>query len=292
MMRQRITNPNVKFFPSNPYRNCIVNLDKNRFSQILLNYLTNAIKYTERGYIKTGYEYIDKGIKIYVEDTGIGIADNKKNRVFGRFEKLDNFAQGTGLGLSICKAIIQMAGGKIGFDSVEGKGSLFWAWYPTEAKIIDLADSGITAHDSAGSETAIHAAKTSLQDNDNQNTNKDISVLIAEDNDSNFLLLKSILKHKCKTLRARDGIEAVKLAQSEKLDIILMDIKMPVMNGLDATKNIRIFDAETPIIAVTANAFESDRAEAIKYGCNDFVAKPVNKKEIFGVISKALGYEF
>lgn len=285
-MKPRVTNRNVKFITINPYRNCIVNMDKNRFSQILLNYLTNAIKYTERGYIKAWYEYVDNGIKIYVEDTGIGIADSKKSKVFGRFEKLDNFAQGTGLGLSICKAIMQMAGGNVGFDSVEGKGSLFWAWYPTEAKIIDIADSGSHYRDLTdnGSESGSDIDVPGI-------INKDITVLIAEDNDSNFLLIKSILKNKCKTLRARDGIEAVKMAKSEKMDIILMDIKMPGMNGLDATKNIRIFDAKTPIIALTANAFDADRTEALKYGCNDFVAKPVNKKEIFRVISKALEYE-
>ena len=286
-MKPRITNRNVKFITANPYQNCIVNIDKNRFSQILLNYLTNAINYTERGYIKAGYEYVDNGIRIYVEDTGIGIADSKKNRVFGRFEKLDNFAQGTGLGLSICKAIMQMAGGKVGFDSVEGKGSLFWAWYPTGAKMVHLADSG--SHDNDLTDTA---SESGSDTNFQEKINKDITVLIAEDNDSNFLLIKSILKNRCRTLRARDGIEAVKMAKSEKMDIILMDIKMPGMNGLDATKNIRIFDAKTPIIALTANAFESDRTEAIKYGCNDFVAKPVNKQEIFRVISKALEYEF
>lgn len=286
-IKPRMSNPNVKFITINPYQNCIVDIDKNRFTQILLNFLTNAIKYTERGYIKTGYEYIDDGIKIYVEDSGIGIADSKKSRVFGRFEKLDNFAQGTGLGLSICKAIIKMAGGKIGFDSVEGKGSSFWAWYPTKAKVVDRADAeGIPGQNTGSGYTAAPSA------GQHDKKNKDITVLVAEDNDSNFLLMKSILKNKCIILRASDGIEAVKMAKSEKPDIILMDIKMPGMNGLDATKNIRIFDAKIPIIAVTANAFESDHAEAIKYGCNDFIAKPISKKELGRVISKVLGYEF
>ncbi len=129
-MRQRLTNPNIKFITENPYKSCVINTDKTRMTQVWQNFLTNAIKYTKSGYIKMGYEHVDEGIKIYVEDSGIGISDQKKTRLFQRFEKLDSFAQGTGLGLSICKAITELGGGKVGCISTEGKGSTFWSWKP------------------------------------------------------------------------------------------------------------------------------------------------------------------
>lgn len=134
-LRQRITNPDVEFICENPYKSFVSCLDSNRIAQILTNFATNAMKYTPKGRIKIGYTYIDGGIKIYVEDTGIGIPADKHCRIFHRFEKLDDFAQGTGLGLSICKAIIDASKGKIGFTSKEGEGSTFWAWVPCKAEI-------------------------------------------------------------------------------------------------------------------------------------------------------------
>ncbi len=130
--KQRNNNPNVEFKLHNPYRKCIVNLDRGRVSQVISNFTTNAIKYTPQGCIEIGYEYVDNGLKFFVKDTGIGIPKEKHNRIFKRFEKLDSFAQGTGLGLSITKAIVDASRGKIGFDSEKGKGSLFWAWIPCD----------------------------------------------------------------------------------------------------------------------------------------------------------------
>ena len=135
-LKQRVTNPEVEFIVDNPFKKCIVKFDKNRMAQIFTNFTTNAIKYTSKGHIKVGYEYVDDGIRIYVEDTGIGIPKEKHDRVFRRFEKLDDFAQGTGLGLSICKAIMDTIDAKIGFDSEPGKGSTFWAWSKGEGEII------------------------------------------------------------------------------------------------------------------------------------------------------------
>jgi signal transduction histidine kinase len=130
VMQQRVTNPQVRLVAMNPYETCIVRLDKNRLAQILMNFVTNAIKYTVKGIIEMGYEKIDGNIRLYVRDTGIGIPEDKKDKVFHRFEKLDEFAQGTGLGLSICKAIVEACGGEIGFESEYEKGSFFWAVLP------------------------------------------------------------------------------------------------------------------------------------------------------------------
>lgn len=136
----RMGESEVKFLCDNPYDEFIVYSDYNRLIQIQTNFITNALKYTKKGYVKMSYRYEDEGLKLIVEDTGIGIAEEKKNRIFQRFEKLDKFAQGTGLGLSICKAIVDAANGKIGFDSVEGEGSTFWAWIP--CKICRIVQKG------------------------------------------------------------------------------------------------------------------------------------------------------
>lgn len=125
----------IKFIARNPYSTCIIKSDRNRLMQILSNFITNAIKYTPKGYIEMGYEYVAPDLKLYVEDSGIGIPDSKKHKVFYRFEKLDEFAQGTGLGLSICKAIVEAFGGTIGFDAQESEGSKFWALIPCKAEI-------------------------------------------------------------------------------------------------------------------------------------------------------------
>jgi signal transduction histidine kinase len=134
-LRQRERRPGVELLCENPFKKCIVCTDRNRLAQLITNFTTNAIKYTPSGHIRMGYGCIDNGIHVYVEDTGIGIPKEKQNRIFHRFEKLDDFAQGTGLGLSICKAITDTLGGRIGFDSTAGKGSVFWAWIPSKKDI-------------------------------------------------------------------------------------------------------------------------------------------------------------
>lgn len=141
-MHRRVVNPQVRLVPVNPYETCTVRLDKNRLAQILTNFVTNAIKYTSKGTIEMGYEKIDGDIRLYVRDTGIGIPEDKKDKVFHRFEKLDEFAQGTGLGLSICKAIVEACRGEIGFESEFDKGSLFWAVLPC---LFDSVDSEPTS---------------------------------------------------------------------------------------------------------------------------------------------------
>lgn len=133
--KHRHNDSKVDFIYDNPYKECIVDLDKNRITQIISNFVTNAFKFTPEGYIKIGYEYIDGGVKLYCEDSGIGIPVEKMEKVFARFHKLDSFAQGTGLGMAICKAIVDVYHGKIGVESVEGKGSKFYAWIPCHAQI-------------------------------------------------------------------------------------------------------------------------------------------------------------
>ena len=131
-IQPKITNPDIEFYLNKADTNCWVTLDKNRLMQVWMNFLTNAIKHTKSGHIKMGYSIEKNGIRIYVEDTGIGIPKESHDKVFARFEKINDFVQGTGLGLAISKAIVENAGGKIDFDSTPGVGSTFWAWVPCE----------------------------------------------------------------------------------------------------------------------------------------------------------------
>lgn len=124
----------VKLIENNPYKECIIFSDRQRIAQILMNFITNAIKYTPHGTITASYVYENGGVKMEVSDTGVGIPNDKQHLIFQRFEKLDNFAKGTGLGLSICKAIVDACGGKIGFFSKENQGSTFWAWIPCKRR--------------------------------------------------------------------------------------------------------------------------------------------------------------
>ena len=223
-----------------------------------------------------GYEYVDEGVRIFVEDTGCGIPKEKQCKLFQRFAKLDDFTQGTGLGLAICKAIVDVQGGKVGVDSDEGKGSTFWAWFPCEAEIEEADTEEETKAKPADEISGLLMNKPDVPQADGVRRK---SILVAEDIDSNFMLVKAILKN-VELTRAITGKEAVELAAAHHYDAILMDMKMPVMNGIEATRKIRAFDKTTPIIAVTANAFDSDRVEAMKAGCDAFVTKPVKKKEL------------
>ncbi len=135
IIENKLAGSDIELIIDNPYKECIVNLDVNRLKQVWINFLNNAVKCTHNGHIKLGYNIQEEGIKIYVEDTGIGIPENKRQQIFNRFEKLNSFAPGTGLGLSICKAIIENANGTIGVDSEHGEGSTFWAYIPCDVDI-------------------------------------------------------------------------------------------------------------------------------------------------------------
>ena len=271
MIQPKVTNPDVKFCMDESGPECLIFLDRNRLKQVWMNYLTNAVKCTQSGYIKMGYSIEGKGIRFYVEDSGVGIPVELQDRVFGRFQKLNEFAQGTGLGLAISRAIIEGAGGKVGFISQPGKGSTFWAWVPCEIEMPEKVSS-------------VDSQPLDQPSVLNEISKEDLKILIAEDNDSNYLLVRHILKDYNLT-RALDGADAVWKARNESFDLILMDMKMPVMGGLEATRRIREFNAKVPIIALTANAFDSDKGSAIEARCNAFLAKPLSKKQILEIFS-------
>ena len=273
MMRSKIPNADVELVQDNPCPECWIFLDSNRLKQVWMNFLTNAVKYTRSGYIRMGYSVEKDGIRFYVEDTGTGIPKELQDRVFGRFQKLNEFVQGTGLGLAISRAIVEAAGGEIGFTSEQGIGSTFWAWVPCE--IFQHGDVGCP-------ETTLPNRRPVFS----EDSDRKLRILVAEDNDSNFLLVRSILKD-YDLLRVTNGVEAVEEIRNGKFDFVLMDLKMPVMDGLVATRKIREFNSDIPIVALTANAFDADRASAMDAGCNAFLPKPVKRKQLFELLSGA-----
>lgn len=278
-MQWRVKNPQVRLVFINPYTTCMVKLDKKRFTQIFTNYVTNAIKYTPEGTIEMGYEEVEEGIRIYVRDTGIGIPEDKKDKVFYRFEKLDEFAQGTGLGLSICKAIVEACGGSLGFESEYGKGSFFWAILPY---INEVDEEGAAASQQRnGRKLRKDAAMAAKEEEEEQKT-----ILVAEDIQSNFSLVSSLLKNRCKLLHAPDGQKAVEIVQTQPVDLVLMDMKMPIMDGRTATAEIRKFNTRIPIVALTAHAFETDRVTALEVGCDDYLVKPINGAKLMQALKE------
>ena len=241
-----------------------------RNRQILNNLINNAIKFTKKGKITVGYKAIDKGVEIFVKDTGKGIKGIPLDKIFDRFYKADEFSSGTGLGLSICKAIVQKFGGKIWAESDSDSGASFHYTIPS--------DSCYTENEEESFEIGI------LPDTgDDKKT-----ILVAEDLDSNYLLIEIILSKKYNVLRAKDGKEAVSIFKERRPNLIIMDIKMPIMDGLEATKEIRVLTAKIPIIALTANAFESDQIAAKTAGCDEVLTKPVKSTILYLVIEKYL----
>ena len=279
-MHHRVVNPQVRLVAINPYESCIVRLDKNRLAQILTNFVTNAIKYTSEGTIEMRYEKINGSVHLYVRDTGIGIPEDKKDKVFHRFEKLDEFAQGTGLGLSICKAIVEACRGEIGFESEFNKGSLFWAVLPCQFESVDSEPGA--SRQRLGRE--VNGEKDESHASGEMKSPK--RILVVEDIQSNFFLVSSILKNKCQLLHAPNGLKAVEIVRTQAVDLVLLDMKMPVMDGRAATSEIRKFNTEIPIIALTAHAFDADRVAALKAGCDDYLVKPINGAKLMQTLKE------
>lgn len=262
-----------------------IETDKNRVFQVISNLIGNAVKFTKEGSIKYGYELVDGQIVFHVTDTGTGIEPEKVGRVFERFAKLNKHAQGTGLGLSICKSIVERLGGQISVSSIVGVGTTFTFTLPYNTQeTLKEVDSEM--------KTVLYKEEVP-QSGNGSSTNEGtgtgtVCILIAEDTDSNYDLLNAILSKQYRLVRANDGMEAVLLYDEVKPDLILMDIKMPNLDGLEATKIIRELSATVPIIAQSAFAYEHDVKAAMEAGCNDFIAKPIAQSKLKEVIDKWL----
>ena len=247
----------LQFVPEVPV--CYVQTEHNRLSQVLINLLVNAAKFTEKGEIMFGYKIRGEELYFYVKDTGIGISLENQKKIFERFTKVNTFIQGTGLGLSICKNIVTKMKGRIGVESEgEGKGSTFWFTIPYKPK------------------EAQKENNLTLMPLLNERSKEKPIILIAEDNESNYMLFKSILQKDYELVHAWDGEEAVVLHQKFHPHVVIMDINMPKMDGYEATREIRKVSKTVPIIAVTAYSFASDKEKIMQNGFNGYMSKPVD----------------
>lgn len=260
--------PHVNLIYEKADNECTILSDGNRLIQVISNLLTNAQKFTHRGEIRFGFRQENDTIRFFVKDTGIGIPEANLDKIFNRFIKLNSFIQGTGLGLPICDMIVRNLGGKIWAESVENEGSLFQFTIPATL---------VSPTQQSSPNTMTSQVEKSSQGK---------KILVAEDVDSNYLLLKALIGKEYTLYRAQNGLEAVEMFKTTSPDLILMDIKMPEMNGLEATQTIRQYSKNIPIIALTAFAFESDKEAALQAGCNDFLTKPFSKIALISLLKK------
>ena len=252
----------------------VISTDRNRLFQVFSNLIGNATKFTAKGSISFGYKLTEKEIVFHIADTGSGISDDKIDKIFDRFIMANNQVQGTGLGLSISKIIVEKLGGKIAVQSKMGTGTTFTFTLPY-----------ISANGDMKWEEKLTPA--SIKDN-NRTSHQEMTILVAEDYQSNYDLIEAMLGKMYKLVHAHDGMEAIIFYEQYKPDLILMDIKMPNINGLDATKAIREMSASVPVIAVSAYAYEKDKIAAIESGCNEFLTKPVSADLLKMTINKYL----
>jgi signal transduction histidine kinase/DNA-binding response OmpR family regulator len=270
---------------------CFVKTDAGRLRQVVLNLLTNAVKFTEHGRVVLRASSVAQGqdravLRIEVSDTGIGIPQDRLSKLFQSFSQADvsitrRFG-GTGLGLAICKKLIERMGGTIGVESAVGAGSTFWFELPVATAAAADADSNAKV-----SREEAHEALTIVQ-----NAGAPIRVLLVEDNATNQLVAKTALgKFGIHPDLAGNGLEAVEAVRRKDYDIVLMDVQMPEMDGIAATRTIRRMPGAArtvPIIGLTANTFESDVAACHDAGMNGHLGKPFSRDELIVAIAHAL----
>lgn len=280
----------------------LINTDASKLKQILINLLKNALKFTDKGHIHYGYSIKtdtvrppvgrtgsrssvaersrNTEIEFFVEDTGIGVPKDKQDIIFDVFRQVDEthtkIYGGTGIGLSISKKLTKLLGGKIWIESSENKGSTFYFTLPFESP---------AAIDEINEENIKPQLKTKQKSKQKTKT-----VLIVEDDESSFEFLKVILtKLNVNIIWAKNGKDAVECCKEKaNIDLILMDINMPIMNGYEATKLIKKIKPHLPIIAQTAYAIIGDRQKSIDAGCDDYISKPIKKHELIAKIEKLL----
>ena len=268
----------VKLEWNQPNMKVTLNTDPNRVTQVFSNLISNALKHTSKGSITYGYRLINDGteVEFFVSDTGSGIAPEDLNHIFGTYVSRDAENQnGYGLGLALCKTIVEKMDGTISVQSKLGEGSTFRFVLPFEGTIGGITKNSRTT---TNSRTIRSTTKTDLATAP--------LVLVAEDEDSNFELVKIVLSKQYRLLRARNGIEAVTYCEDEHPDLILMDIRMPDMNGLDATRIIKEVNHDIPVIALSAYAFDENIREAKAAGCDEFMAKPFRVEDLIDLVEK------
>lgn len=256
-------------------KDCMLYTDEMRLRQILINLFGNAFKFTEKGYVKLFVEKENNFVKFTVSDTGIGISPEMQSKIFDRFVQVDDSQTrkygGTGLGLTITKGLVKLLGGEISLSSVPNKGTDFTFTLP----YIEVQNTNKSAF-SSNYETSIKYDFTGK------------TILLVEDNPISRRFIEVILKRANPNLIfAETGQEAVDICMENlSVDLVLMDIQLPVLNGYKATEIIKKSRPNLPIIAQTANAMDDDRDKALNAGCNDYITKPLNADELFALITK------
>ncbi|MBR1502639.1 MAG: response regulator [Prevotella sp.] len=273
----------VKLEWEKPLMEVVMNTDANRLMQVFSNLISNALKHTSTGKIAYGYKIIDEGahIEFFVEDTGSGIAKEDIDHIFETYVSRDaeTTKNGYGLGLPLCKIIVEKLGGKISVSSEVGIGTIFRFVLPFQGTIGGIDKSKTTT-------TSSNLRTIRISERDGNSVKK--KILVAEDEDSNYELVKIVLQKRYRLIRAHNGIEAVTLNEDEHPDMILMDIRMPEMNGLDATRIIKEVSHDTPVVALSAYAFEENIREAKAAGCDEFMAKPFKVENLIEMVRKYL----
>lgn len=264
-----------------PNMTVMLNTDGNRISQVFSNLISNALKHTTQGSISYGYRLINDGqdVEFYVSDTGSGIDPQDIDNIFKTYVSKDaDFIQnGFGLGLPLSKIIVEKLGGTISVSSKLGQGSTFRFTIPFDGSVGGLAKNSRITTNSRTIRVSTHG---NLQDAP--------LILVAEDEDNNYELVKVVLSKRYRLLRAHNGIEAVTFCEDEHPDLILMDIRMPEMDGLNATRIIKEVNPDVPIIALSAYAFEENIREAQAAGCNGFLSKPFRVEDLLDKIHNYL----
>jgi PAS domain S-box-containing protein len=253
----------------------VIRTDNEKVYGVLTNLIKNAVKFTYDGSIEFGYILKGKFLEFYVKDTGVGIPKNLQQTIFERFRQgsndLNRLYEGSGLGLSIAKSYVEMLGGNIWVESEESKGSTFYFTIPYHS---------------------VEELKTEIQGVDSSEIikvqMKNLKILIVEDDEVSYSLLKRTMQKIGKeVLHAITGVEAIEACRANPdLDLVLMDIRMPIMDGNEATRQIRQFNKDVIIIAQTAYAFAGDYEKAIEAGCNAYISKPINVTALFELIKK------
>ncbi len=258
-----------------PSKEATIETDREKIYAILTNLVKNAIKYTNAGFIEFGCQRMGDFLEFFVKDTGIGIPKDRQEAIFDRFVQADiadiQALQGAGLGLSITKAYVEMLGGKIRVNSAEGEGSVFYFTIPFN-----------TDQDSAGINK-----NGSLETKDDKQM-KRLKVLIAEDDETSEMFITMVIrKYSHEVMKVRTGAEAVEVCRNNPdIDLVLMDIRMPGVNGIIATHQIREFNKDVIIIAQTAYALSGDKKKAIDAGCNEYITKPLNQALLLELLQK------
>jgi len=263
---------------SKPNMNVNLNTDVNRLTQVFSNLISNALKHTSQGSISYGYRLINDGqeVEFFVTDTGSGIAEEDQRHIFETYVSRDAESQnGYGLGLALCKIIVEKMGGHISVNSKLGQGSTFRFVLPFEGTIGGMAQN-----------TRITNNSRTIRVSTKTNVENAPLILVAEDEDSNYELVRIVLAKRYRLMRARNGIEAVTFSEEEHPDLILMDIRMPDMNGLDATRIIKEVNHDIPIVALSAYAFDENIREAREAGCDEFMAKPFRVEDLLDTVQK------